>query len=143
MDEAVERKLKALLNRANQLNIDIAKLPVLKKYPNIKLYSYKQYLCISATGVAILFITVYLLSVTVFMNADDECYMDMPAMLSNAFRPPQSCEFCDNVKEIAKLSNIQPDAFERMYAYNAAPIIITDATINWTALHVCVASSIQ
>lgn len=137
MDPKAERKLKELLKRAIQLNIDIAKLPILKKYPTIKLYSYKQYSCFIIFTVAILFIVTYLLTVSLLHRADDECYIDMPVMMSNAFRSPQSCDFCVNIKEIVRLSDIQPDVFERIYAYSAAPIIATDATVNWTALNVC------
>lgn len=137
MDATVELKLKALLKRVNRLNIDISELPAFKKYPNIKSCSYYQkYFIISISCAIALMLVAYFIYITIFTNTDDECYIYMPGSLSNAFRSPQLCDFCVNITKIVKVANISPENFEESYAYNAAPIIVTDATVNWTALNV-------
>lgn len=60
----------------------------------------------------------------------------MPHSFSLAFRPLQSCNFCRDVKEVPIVSNISPDEFERRFAYSSAPVIVKDATQNWTATEV-------
>jgi len=37
---------------------------------------------------------------------------------------------------VPRLQNVSPKEFEKKFAYNAAPVIITDATKNWTAVSV-------
>lgn len=60
----------------------------------------------------------------------------MPDELRKAFRLPTTCDFCRNVKSVPRVSNIDPDDFEKNFAYNGGPVIVTDATTNWTALEV-------
>ncbi|XP_063702074.1 uncharacterized protein LOC134832105 [Culicoides brevitarsis] len=67
---------------------------------------------------------------------DSECFLSMPNSVSLAFRPLQSCDFCKNVKEVPVLSNLSPEIFEKRFAYSSAPVIIADATSNWTATEV-------
>lgn len=57
----------------------------------------------------------------------------MPSSVSKAFRMPEKCDFCSNIREIEKLSNLSPNLFEKKYAYSATPLVVTDATSNWTA----------
>lgn len=60
----------------------------------------------------------------------------MPPSVSFAFRPLQSCVFCRDVKEIPIVTNLSPEDFERRFAYSGAPVIVKDATQNWTATEV-------
>lgn len=60
----------------------------------------------------------------------------MPDDLQKLFRPPENCRFCRGVKEALRLQNVSPDEFEDSYAYSGGPVIVTDATSNWTALEV-------
>lgn len=60
----------------------------------------------------------------------------MPDDLQKLFRPPENCKFCRGVKEAPRLQNVSPDEFEDTYAYSGGPVVITDATSNWTALEV-------
>ncbi|XP_055598787.1 bifunctional arginine demethylase and lysyl-hydroxylase psr-1 [Uranotaenia lowii] len=69
--------------------------------------------------------------------ADEDCIVGMPQQLQKAFRPPESsCEFCSHVvtDAVPRLANVDPDEFERKFAYSGGPVIVTDATANWTAV---------
>lgn len=60
----------------------------------------------------------------------------MPDDLSKVFRPPEKCDFCYDVNKVVRISNISPKEFEEKFAYTGVPVIVTDATQNWTALEV-------
>lgn len=60
----------------------------------------------------------------------------MPDTISRAFRSPEDCTFCRNIDRIERVSNLSPQEFERKYAYNGKPVIVSDATANWTAMNV-------
>ncbi|KAI8046352.1 uncharacterized protein LOC128252962 [Drosophila gunungcola] len=62
------------------------------------------------------------------------CALSLPRPLRYALRPPESCDFCANIKQVPRLQNISPQEFEKKFAYNAAPVIVSDATKNWTAV---------
>ncbi|XP_017023699.1 bifunctional arginine demethylase and lysyl-hydroxylase psr-1 [Drosophila kikkawai] len=62
------------------------------------------------------------------------CVFSLPRTLRYAFRPPESCDFCENIKNVPRLQNISPQEFEQKFAYSAAPVIVSDATQNWTAV---------
>lgn len=62
----------------------------------------------------------------------------MPPDLNKAFRKPENCNFCKNVQTAVKLYNVSPDEFEETYAYKGGPVLVSDATVNWTALEVCI-----
>ncbi|KXJ75213.1 hypothetical protein RP20_CCG012129 [Aedes albopictus] len=53
--------------------------------------------------------------------------------LQKAFRPPESCNFCREVRDVSRLANVDPNEFELNYAYAGGPVIVSDATANWTA----------
>lgn len=60
----------------------------------------------------------------------------MPQFLRYAFRPAENCNFCQNVIEVERVNKIAPQEFAEKYAYTAKPVIVEDATQNWTALEV-------
>ncbi len=60
----------------------------------------------------------------------------MPKELAKIFRPPEKCDFCRGIKSAKRVANILPEDFEREFAYSGKPVVITDATKNWTALEV-------
>ncbi|XP_058063002.1 uncharacterized protein LOC131212931 [Anopheles bellator] len=64
---------------------------------------------------------------------EDQCIVRMPDQLQKAFRPPESCSFCQAVNSVPRLANVSPGEFAERYAYRGGPIIVTDATTNWTA----------
>lgn len=72
----------------------------------------------------------------IWLQSGEQCFVSIPDTLSYAFRSPIDCEFCRNITQADRVSNISPRDFEVKYAYNAKPVIVTDATRNWTALDV-------
>lgn len=64
---------------------------------------------------------------------DSKCLIAMPGELSKAFRRMENCDFCRNVQEAIRIEKTSPAEFEEKFAYSARPVIITDATQNWTA----------
>lgn len=64
------------------------------------------------------------------------CALLLPRRLVNAFRPPQSCNFCRNIESVPYLADYSATEFEASYAYSGAPVVITDAIQNWTATKV-------
>lgn len=65
-----------------------------------------------------------------------QCLIAMPRDLDKAFRKPDDCSFCQGISSGVRISNIQPDEFEEKFAYNGNVVVVTDATMNWTATEV-------
>jgi hypothetical protein len=65
----------------------------------------------------------------------EECAIPMPDLLFPAVRPIDDCSMCLNVKEIKRVSKISKQEFLDKYAYTGIPVIITDATENWSAMN--------
>lgn len=131
MELEIHEQLRNLINRSNELKINLADLPSIKHNPNIQTKNTKR--IFTVFGCLILILAVY---VKVYLASDD-CLVDMPVELSKAFRPPETCDFCRAITEIKRIEHTTTDEFEKLYAYNGYPIIVTDATVNWTALNVC------
>lgn len=118
------KQLEKLIRRIEKLNIDVVKLRAVQTYAR----SCKQHLLI---GAGILFaLALFLFNIDLFRTRN--CLISMPT----AFRKPENCDFCTNVSEIVRVANIVPSEFERNFAYNARPVIVTDATLNWSAQNV-------
>ena len=66
----------------------------------------------------------------------EPCILEVPEVVQDFTRPPVDCSVCKDVKEIEKRSNLTPEEFEGRYAYSGRPVVITDATVNWTASNV-------
>lgn len=62
--------------------------------------------------------------------------ISMPKDLDKIFREPDNCEYCRSIRAGKRISNINPDDFEDLYAYSGSVVVVTDATKNWTALEV-------
>ena len=63
-----------------------------------------------------------------------ECAVPFHDGVLDLARPPLDCSFCRGITKVHRVSNISPEEFEKKYAYSGQPVIITDATKNWTAL---------
>ncbi|XP_012261608.2 uncharacterized protein LOC105689271 [Athalia rosae] len=63
----------------------------------------------------------------------DKCLVDIPSAVHQIFRPPEDCSMCLDIQQVDKVSKIDPAHFEVRYAYSGRPVVITDATTNWTA----------
>lgn len=64
----------------------------------------------------------------------ERCMLHMPDTFANLFRPPIDCFFCKNITTVHRVEGIMPEEFETLYAYSGRPVVITDATKNWSAL---------
>lgn len=124
-------KLKAVVEKANKSNINIQRLSAVENH-----------LTSSNSSLFRIFILFPIIMgfCGIFFNRlwvnDEKCSISLPDSLLHAFRPPEDCSFCRNITQANRISNISPQKFEKYYAYNAKPVIITDATVNWTALDV-------
>lgn len=125
-----EKKLLDLVSRSKTLGINIANLPAIKRHS--KLYRGSKRKCFTICAISLLI--TYLLFIVKIKNYN--CFVDMPSEWTLLFRPILTCEFCENVTAIERIANVSPEDFEQAYAYSGAPVVITDATTNWTAHNV-------
>ena len=63
----------------------------------------------------------------------EPCIVEMPEYVTNMFRPPVECSFCENMTEVKTVYNISQEEFEELYAYTGVPVVVGDGTQNWTA----------
>ncbi|XP_012339237.1 uncharacterized protein LOC100869100 [Apis florea] len=65
-----------------------------------------------------------------------KCLAEMPPFTQKIFRPAEDCSICRDVQQVDRISNVDPSTFEERYAYSGRPVVVMDATINWTATKV-------
>lgn len=65
---------------------------------------------------------------------ESHCLLDNGGFTIEIARPLTNCDCCRNLKEFPIERNISADDFVRKYAYTAVPVLIKDATQNWTAM---------
>ncbi|XP_057290459.1 uncharacterized protein LOC130613150 [Hydractinia symbiolongicarpus] len=73
---------------------------------------------------------------TIFTGIDlktDACVYPFSESLLDVFRPPVDCSFCRGITKFDRVSQLSQQDFVEKYAYSGRPVIITDATKNWTA----------
>lgn len=126
------KKLKAIIEEANKSNINIQRFPSVRNHLTPSDLSHFRLSLL----IPFVFGLITFLYGKSWMNDTKECLISLPDPLSHAFRPPEDCGFCRNITQADRVSNVSPKEFEDNYAYNAKPVVITDATINWTALDV-------
>lgn len=130
MHAKFDQQLRQVLHNARLQRFDLATLPSLKNHPELSRFrSVKRVLCVPAV-IAILFAIPY------YCMSYSDCFLNLPTGMTGAFRPPQECAFCEGVTEVDRVQGITSDEFERQYAYNARPVVVSDATENWTAMAV-------
>ncbi|XP_055837119.1 uncharacterized protein LOC129905616 [Episyrphus balteatus] len=69
-----------------------------------------------------------------FYPNNSQCSIGFPDNIRKAFRPPVKCDFCQGVSNIQKVKRISSEDFEQKFAYSGVPVVVTDATVNWTSL---------
>lgn len=122
------KKLQDLLKKCKKNKIDIRELPAIKDREDL-IVSLKKW---NVTMGLIIVFVVFVYNSNLFLSED--CTVTMPDELTKALRQPENCDFCRDVNKVIRVESISPDEFERDFAYQAKPVIITDATKNWTAL---------
>ena len=68
-----------------------------------------------------------------FDMEEELCLVEYPEKIQNLFRPPVNCSVCVNVTQVDRVSDLSPEQFSLDYAYSGRPVVVTDATGNWTA----------
>nr|CAH7737793.1 unnamed protein product [Callosobruchus chinensis] len=76
----------------------------------------------------------FVLNRSSLIQSSRECILDMPPVASKAFREPENCEFCKNIKDVDRVTNISPDEFLEFYSKPGRPVVVTDGAINWPAM---------
>jgi hypothetical protein len=63
------------------------------------------------------------------------CSIDNSVFVLEAARPVADCNMCKGLKEVPKVSGLTPQEFVEKFAYTSRPLVVTDATQSWTAMH--------
>ncbi|CAG9815721.1 unnamed protein product [Phaedon cochleariae] len=79
------------------------------------------------------FLLVYIFYTHFDMFSNPQCIIEMPNKMSEIFREPEFCNFCENITKIDKVENISPDTFYKEYVKTAKPVVVTDGIKNWPA----------
>ncbi|EDV48717.2 uncharacterized protein LOC6552318 [Drosophila erecta] len=130
--EQKRSKLEQLLNIHEPNYLDSTFQELLPDYGKGSLLSEKwiKWIKMVLLGILILLVVKYYYEQMQGKN----CALSLPRNLRYAFRPPENCNFCSNIRNVPRLQNLSPQEFEEKFAYSAAPVIISDATKNWTAV---------
>lgn len=113
--------------RVSELVRKLSQDDISKSHPGIRTSKFKCFVM----NLVILTIILIAYNYKYFQSVD--CFLKMPDKLSHTFRTPENCDFCRTVTQIDRVSDLSSEQFEQKYAYTGRPVIVTDATGNWTA----------
>ena len=65
---------------------------------------------------------------------DSECLVENNIFSMEITRPRFDCSACAGLKEFPVVKDLSKDEFLEKYAYTTVPVLIKDATRNWTAM---------
>lgn len=136
--EKRKSKLTELIKRSQTLGINLFDLPAIKNHPNFspQILSRHTRKLLFRLIVTIASTWIIYLVVKYFRNTENECVISSTRDISMAFRPPINCDFCAGITEVERITRISPEEFRDRFAYSGRPVVVTDATQNWTALKV-------
>lgn len=143
----VEVLFSEIIIKAKKLNLQyrqLENLPSMKLLKNRKDSKFYHQLCFCAFVCLVGIITYYELHTRKGFSRvwfywenieihEEMCTIEMPTFVQNMFMPPIDCSHCVNLTEILRVSDLSPRVFEETFAYSGIPIIVTDATDNWSA----------
>lgn len=67
---------------------------------------------------------------------EDICLINYNEILGEISRKVTNCTLmCEGLTELPRISNLTKEEFVAKFAYNGRPVVVTDAAVNWTALH--------
>lgn len=73
------------------------------------------------------------------LRPEKECLVEANIAEFNLIRDllskRQRCNVCHKVRQIPKIRNIDPQVFEKKFAYSQRPVVVMDAAKNWTAIN--------
>lgn len=152
MSKIINKKLESLAKQCESLPIDdIKNLSNYKKLKNLSLKKSKKKCDIFLILAIIFGLLAILTSSMTHFGAEtflaytydkifsidiyyEECLVPKLETFIDVFRPPISCDICQDMNHIERISNITREEFEEKYAYTNHPVIITDAMNDWLAL---------
>lgn len=74
-------------------------------------------------------------SITAFVDIQSwQCIVDNNALVSELTRPLVSCDFCSFLDSVPTEFLVSAEDFRGKYAYTSVPVLIKNATGNWTAM---------
>lgn len=68
------------------------------------------------------------------LGIDTHCFIYMDDYATEIFRPVTHCDFCRNLDGAPIEYNISAATFKLKYAYELVPVLIKEATSNWSAM---------
>ena len=54
--------------------------------------------------------------------------------ITEVLRPPVNCDNCKSLTSVPVERDLSAEDFARKYAYSSVPVLVKDATLNWTAM---------
>ncbi|XP_029035492.1 uncharacterized protein LOC114872452 [Osmia bicornis bicornis] len=131
--EFARKELRSLVNKIEGTGLSNRSFKLLRAYSLLKPRSSK----FRRTHLWILLIPAWILGQFLWNYGlsvrYDKCLAEFPSFTQNIFRPAEDCSMCQDVQQVDRISNVEPVSFEERYAYTGRPVVITDATTNWTA----------
>lgn len=64
------------------------------------------------------------------------CLFPAPVLFMGMIHPLANCSVCLGVTEAPRLLNLTPKDFALHHAYSSRPIIVAEAALHWSAMHV-------
>ena len=71
---------------------------------------------------------------TLFGVRTSRCAIDNNGFITEIARPLVQCGMCKSLTEVPIEHNISAENFRQKYAYSAIPVLIKNATLNWSAM---------
>ncbi|RZC35771.1 bifunctional arginine demethylase and lysyl-hydroxylase JMJD6, partial [Asbolus verrucosus] len=90
---------------------------------------------LSKRNIVFLFGIILSLLITTQTNVlnNSTCLIDMPSGVSKWFREPETCDICEGVTEVEKITNISSSTFYSNFIHPAKPVVVTDGAKYWSA----------
>ena len=67
---------------------------------------------------------------------EEYCLIDHTLSSLEVSRPIANCSMCQDLSSVPKVENISQEEFLTHYAYTGVPLVVTNATAEWTAFKV-------
>ena len=62
------------------------------------------------------------------------CLVEASVLLAEVGRPLVDCNLCDGLKQVEVVHKLSEAEFIKRYAYTGVPVLVKEATANWTAM---------
>ena len=69
-----------------------------------------------------------------YMVSESRCVMDNNGFMIEVARPKTNCKMCQGLASVPIETEMTAETFAEKYAYTSVPVLIKDATHNWTAM---------